>query len=339
MESNLESTLGELISNSDSFFTPSEAAMIDQESGRRSHPEDLALIQEWNMRRSPEHAREIATAHTSASPALSQASTSASAFPTAKLATADQPQFASMDVSCGTCGSTVYFERARCRSKMQQRWVCRKCGVKLSTLRKSFGTWPPSGFNKISKEEQQAFFCDNHGLSGAAIATKADHMFNIKEEQQAQYYQNGGEFLPLGAWATRGFDANVIKEKIAQEDCREHLILGTTYRVKILSMGDRGEKLTRARQVLTERKAKRSKIEAEGENAQSDAGEDKDEDKKGAKATSVAQKAEKDDKDDSDADNYSIDSDASSDDSSSNSSSGKKIRRTNKKQEEQDIVK
>ena len=155
-------------------------------------------------------------------------------------------------------------------------------------------------------------------------------MFNIKEEQQAQYYQNGGEFLPLSVWAARHFDANVIKEKIAQEDCREHPVLGTTYRAKILSMGDRGEKLTRARQVLSA-KVKRSTMEAECEKAQSDAGEDKDEDKKGAKATSAAQKAEKDDKDDSDADNSSIDSDASSDDSSSNSSSGKKKKNNHKK--------
>ena len=125
---------------------------------------------------------------------------------------------------------------------MQQIWVCHKCEVKLSQLRKGFGTWPPSGFNKISKEEQQAFFRETHGMAGKDSVKRAEDMFNIKEELQAQYYMNGGEFLPPSVWATRGFDANVIKEKIAQEDCREHPVLGTTYRVKILSMGDRGRK-------------------------------------------------------------------------------------------------
>ena len=115
-------------------------------------------------------------------------------------------------------------------------------------------------------------------------------MFNIKEDLQAQYYMNGGEFLPLSVWATRGFDANVIKEKIAPEDCREHPVLGTTYRVKILSMGDRFEKLTRA---VLSAKAKRANIETECEEAQSDAGEDEDEDKKGAESKAAAQKAEK----------------------------------------------
>ena len=33
--------------------------------------------------------------------------------------------------------------------------------------------------------------------------------------------------MPLSVWATRGFDANVIKEKIAPDDCREHPVLGT----------------------------------------------------------------------------------------------------------------
>ena len=40
------------------------------------------------------------------------------------------------------------------------------------------------------------------------------------------------------------------KEKNKPDDIREHPVLGTTYRLKILELGDRGEKRTVSRQEL-----------------------------------------------------------------------------------------
>ena len=65
-----------------------------------------------------------------------------------------------------------------------------------------------------------------------------------KEDVEQQFYQSGGKCLPLAVWEKKGYNPDDIKEKSAAEDVREHPVLGMTYRLKILEMGDRGEKNT-----------------------------------------------------------------------------------------------
>ena len=66
-------------------------------------------------------------------------------------------------------------------------------------------------------------------------------LFNAKEDVEAQYYRSGGKFRPLDVWTRKGYDADAIKTKSAPEEIREHPALGTTYRLNILELGDRGE--------------------------------------------------------------------------------------------------
>ena len=148
-----------------------------------------------------------------ASPAAPQASMSASVFPTSDVALVHRPQYAPLGVLCGTCGPNVSLSRARCRSKMLQKWQCNKCEVTISQLRRGFGTWPSPGFSKISKEDQQAFCHDAQEMGGQDLVKRAEAMFNISEDMEGQYYMNGGTFLPLDVWARKGYDADAIKEK------------------------------------------------------------------------------------------------------------------------------
>jgi hypothetical protein len=62
------------------------------------------------------------------------------------------------------------------------------------------------------------------------------------EEEHTEYYDDGGEFLPLTVWATRGFDVTNIAEKCRPQDKRSHPVLGDTYRIAILKSGHRGHK-------------------------------------------------------------------------------------------------
>jgi len=57
--------------------------------------------------------------------------------------------------------------------------------------------------------------------------------------------QEGGEFLPLSVWATRGFDIEAIASRSRPVDIKEHEVLGKTYRVRIMAVGEtarRGQK-------------------------------------------------------------------------------------------------
>ena len=133
--------------------------------------------------------------------------------------------------------------------------------MKITTLRRGFGEWPPhGGFGKLPKETQQAFFANSDGLNAKDLIKKAEDVFHIKEELGQKSYMNGGEFLPLAVWATRGFDANQIAQRSAESSKREHPVLGMTFRVKMHSQGERGEENIRTRQVLSTR-AKRAKTQ------------------------------------------------------------------------------
>ncbi len=50
-----------------------------------------------------------------------------------------------------------------------------------------------------------------------------------------QSYADGGEYLPLEVWGTRGFNIENIRSKSQAADIREDRVLGTCYRVRIVS--------------------------------------------------------------------------------------------------------
>jgi hypothetical protein len=61
-------------------------------------------------------------------------------------------------------------------------------------------------------------------------------------EEHVEYYDDGGEFLPLSVWLARGFDPEAIRLNCRPEDKRSHPVVGDTYRVSILKSGHRGHK-------------------------------------------------------------------------------------------------
>lgn len=54
--------------------------------------------------------------------------------------------------------------------------------------------------------------------------------------------QEGGEYLPLSVWATRGFDVELIASRSRPVDIREHEVLGKTYRLRIMAVGEQGRR-------------------------------------------------------------------------------------------------
>ena len=54
-------------------------------------------------------------------------------------------------------------------------------------------------------------------------------------EKEEESYAEGGDFLPLSVWATKGFDSTRIEQLSRPEDIEDHAVLGRTYRVVIKS--------------------------------------------------------------------------------------------------------
>ena len=48
-----------------------------------------------------------------------------------------------------------------------------------------------------SKEDQQAFFRDCKDMGSEELLKKAEERMHIKEDAEAQFYNNGGKIIPL----------------------------------------------------------------------------------------------------------------------------------------------
>jgi hypothetical protein len=80
-------------------------------------------------------------------------------------------------------------------------------------------------------------------MNGHEAAAACDVLITALEETK-EFYIEGGEYLPLGVWMTRGFDAVHIKERSRDSDVIQDPVLGTVYRVRILSKGNAGSRTT-----------------------------------------------------------------------------------------------
>ena len=58
---------------------------------------------------------------------------------------------------------------------------------------------------------------------------------NAVGTNKATRFAEGGEYLPLSVWATRGFDTEAVRTKSRPSDKMEDEVLGTVYRVRIIS--------------------------------------------------------------------------------------------------------
>jgi hypothetical protein len=109
------------------------------------------------------------------------------------------------------------------------------------------------------KEEQQQFWVDITDMNGVQAAQAADLLVSSVEVKK-EFYQDGGEYLPLGVWATRGFNPKNIEDRSRESDVMEDAVLGTVYRVRILSKGNEGSRAT----VLTRNLKRKESTDAIG---------------------------------------------------------------------------
>ena len=139
----------------------------------------------------------------------------------------------------------------KCRlvSKTAKKWKCSVCASKITQLHDVFGSWPTVEFKSMSDEEQGKFFKDCGAFRKRDdLAKFAKTMFETFTVE-VKVYHNGGEFLPLRVWETRGFDPVAIESSSDPSDVMEHKVLGTTYRGSIVSTGLKSETGTKSSSV------------------------------------------------------------------------------------------
>jgi hypothetical protein len=86
---------------------------------------------------------------------------------------------------------------------------------------KDMGLWKAA--NKLSKDGKIE-------LARKTIVLK-------KFSQKSTTHAEGGTFLPLSVWVAKGFDGDMIKNNSTPENVQVHPVIGTTYRVELVSSG------------------------------------------------------------------------------------------------------
>jgi len=108
---------------------------------------------------------------------------------------------------------------------------CKSCRSKRVLLTRMFGNWPIAQFNSLDKELQTQFWQTNPETSA-----RKDLFITLTKTvttAKIQYLDKGekGKYLPLSAYAAKGFNTEDIQEKCT--DFEDHPILGMTYKVDI----------------------------------------------------------------------------------------------------------
>ena len=140
-------------------------------------------------------------------------------------------------VTCSRCGLEAEKSNARVKSKRSQVWECKVCNSKVVQLSKMHGGWPVEGFQGLSDEEKAQFHRDVGTIRSSENLSKFTQDFLVKSSKREQQFYDGGEFLPLSVWKTRGFDDEAIAKNSSQVDRNVHPVLGEVYRVAIVSCG------------------------------------------------------------------------------------------------------
>ena len=199
---------------------------------------------------------------------------------------------ASNDFYCGFCGLEVSPLRVRLHTKgaagRDPVFKCTTCNTRIVQLARAFNGWPTESFKGLDIEAKRAFMREIAEAKGAhQVMLRASKLLQSYEEHE-EFYAEGGDFLPLEVWQSRGFNSANILNKSKPSDIRMCPVLGRTFRVPIISGGKRGVKGSRRVDDLKEdgqqnKELKRElkKLKRELDNARSaqleDAGDDDDE--------------------------------------------------------------
>ena len=88
---------------------------------------------------------------------------------------------------------------------------------------------PPEAFKKLDESVQVKFWQDAKDKAGKVRLEDLYISAFIQARIEQDIASNGGEYMPLRVYATRGFDVKRIAERL--KDIEEDEVLSTCYRV------------------------------------------------------------------------------------------------------------
>ncbi len=146
--------------------------------------------------------------------------------------------FEETSVFCSRCGGLCHISRCRVRDKTKGTFTCNRCNTTMTQVTRGLGGKAPK-FKNVPDDVLAKFFKDAKGKNQDDVLRACDKLLSEYTEHET-YFVNKGQFLPLLAWTTQGFDGEKILENTRDCDKMDHPQLGVTYRVRLFESGDRG---------------------------------------------------------------------------------------------------
>ena len=117
------------------------------------------------------------------------------------------------------------------------RWKCNRCQSKATMLARCGVREADLTLPEIPLAERSAFWSSDMKID--KLRVEAEKLLSSYSRRE-RWFSEGGAFLPLSVWQTKGWDVERLKANTPPEDIRETAQGGTCYRVRILSQGESG---------------------------------------------------------------------------------------------------
>ena len=136
---------------------------------------------------------------------------------------------------CHLCGKDgVEKKRWNCLSIRRDEWKCPECNVSRVIFYNN-GCYPPRSWQ--SDKERHSFWRQAQDLDkdGKLSLARLYDSLRRQVKTQSTTYMEGGNFWPLSYWKTKGLNTERIAKFSPPECIREDPVLGTCYKVVIVS--------------------------------------------------------------------------------------------------------
>ena len=136
---------------------------------------------------------------------------------------------------CMCCGDVIAEGTEKIIAKSRKEFVCHLCFSQRSMFYRKTGSLPCTTSLSIAERNDFWHRCRTTRSMEDKNALLSAYSQQKRYTDTSEEYAEGGQFLPLNVWRTKGFPVDRIELYTKPEDIQDDRVVGLTYRVAIIS--------------------------------------------------------------------------------------------------------
>jgi len=138
-------------------------------------------------------------------------------------------------LKCMNCGDDIAEGKERIIAKTRNEFCCPPCYSQRAMFYRTNRTLPDTTSLSIAERNDFWVRCRQTRLVEDKNALLTAYSQKKRYTDITEEYAEGGQFLPLNVWKTKGFPEDRIEQNTKPEDIQDDRVVGLTYRVAIIS--------------------------------------------------------------------------------------------------------